>query len=237
MDNYSRKLNDFHLLYNDEYFKKVNEEDLALEIDFYIEKFFELVSEYHIQVQEKILEHQLMESIFFKNVSLYKEIKKIIKKFEIVRDNIELKNTNLKLINGDYFANNSKNLNTNNEEIKFFKFLAFSESDKKTKQNKEKLKKIVKILLNKEHNKNIVIHKEKYASWINANIDKSSKGTNKKTGKKNCNATKGGNNSSNTNSNNNNKNDRKRRADTTNNNVKSRGKHLKNANNDENKRK
>ena len=237
LDNYSRKLNDFHLLYNDEYFKKVNEEDLALEIDFYIEKFFELVSEYHIQVQEKILEHQLMESIFFKNVSLYKEIKKIIKKFEIVRDNIELKNTNLKLINGDYFANNSKNLNTNNEEIKFFKFLAFSESDKKTKQNKEKLKKIVKILLNKEHNKNIVIHKEKYAAWINANIDKSSKGTNKKTGKKNCNTAKGGNNSSNTNSNNNNKNDRKRRADTTNNNVKSRGKHLKNANNDENKRK
>ena len=238
LDNYSKKLNDFHLLYNDEYFMKVNEEDLALEIDFYIEKFIELVSEYHIQVQEKEYERQLMKSALYEKISLYKEIKKIIKKFEIIKDNIELKNNNLKLINGDNLVNNNQNLNINNEEIKFFNFLIFSESDKKLKENKIKLKKIVKILLNKEHNRNILNQKEKFAKWISANIDKQNKGTNKKTGKKNCNVTKGGNTSSNSNlNNNNNRSEKKKRTDNINNNVKSKGKHLKNSNNEENKRK
>ena len=172
IDNYSSKLDDFHLLYNDEYFLNINKEDLALEIEFYIEKFIELVSEYHVQIKEKELEYQLIKNIYKENISLYKEMKKIIKKLNNIKENCEFKHNSSEFLNKDHDKNNKKNLNTNNNEINFFNFLIFSGKEAKIKENKENLKKIVKNLLNKEKNKKILLSNEKSSKWVNENSQK-----------------------------------------------------------------
>ena len=59
LDNFSKKLEDFHLLYNDDYIKNIKKEDYSLEIELYIEKLMELIIEYHLQIEEKEIEYQL----------------------------------------------------------------------------------------------------------------------------------------------------------------------------------
>ena len=169
-DNYSKNLADFRLFYSDEYFIGIKQEDLALEIELYIEKFIELVSEYHVQIGEKELEYQIIKNFYKENFSLYKEMKKIIKKLNNIKENYELKNNSFEKLNKVHEKNSINNLNTSNDEINFFNFLLFSEMKTKIKEKKENLKKIVKNLLNKENNKKILSENEKFSKWMKENL-------------------------------------------------------------------
>ena len=120
LDNFTKKLEDFQLLYNDEYIKSIKEEDFSLEIELYIEKFIELINEYHIQTEEKDLEYHLLKNMYQKNIFLYLEINKLYKKLQLIKDYYDLKKNNPKPINEGHDKNYANNLITNKIEINMF---------------------------------------------------------------------------------------------------------------------
>ena len=172
LDNFSKKLDDFQLLYNDDYIKGIKEEDYSLEIELYIEKLIELITEYHIQIEEKDLEYQLIKNMYKKNIFQYLEINKLNKKLELLKDDTILKKNNIKPINFEHDKNYINNLITNKDEINMFNFILYSEKEKEIKEKKEELKKILKIILNKPKYKNIINQNEKIVKWMQINTDK-----------------------------------------------------------------
>ena len=179
LDNFSKKLEDFQLLYSDDYIKSIKEEDYSLEIELYIEKLIELITEYHFQIEEKDIEYQLIKNTYQKNIYKYLEINKLIKKLQMLKDDYDLKKNNPKPINDEHDKNYINNLLTNKVEINMFKYLLFSKIEKESKQKKEEIKKILKNLLNKPKHKNIINQNEKIMKWAQANLDKHNQGKDK----------------------------------------------------------
>ena len=181
LDNFTKKLEDFQLLYNDEYIKSIKKEDFSLEIELYIEKFIELITEYHIQTEEKDLEYQLLKNMYQKNIFQYLEINKLYKKLQLIKDNYDLKKNNPKPLNENHDKNYINNLITNKVEINMFKFLLFSHKEKEAKEKKEQIKKILKTLLGKAKLKNIINQNDKISKWIqkNMNVEKQNQGKDK----------------------------------------------------------
>ncbi len=182
LDNFSKKLEDFQLLYSDEYLNSIKEEDYSLEIELYIEKLLELITEYHFQIEEKDIEYQLIKNMYQKNIYKYLEMNKLFKKLQMIKDDYDLKKNNPKPINDEHDKNYINNLLTNKVEINMLKYLFFSKKEKESKQKKEELKKILKNLLNKPKHKNIINQNEKIMKWAQINLDKSNQG--KEKGKK-----------------------------------------------------
>jgi hypothetical protein len=58
-DIFSKQLEDFQLLYNDEYIRTINNDYIKLEIKLFIEKIIELTSFYNNKIEEKNLEYQI----------------------------------------------------------------------------------------------------------------------------------------------------------------------------------
>ena len=170
LDNFSKKLEDFQLLYSDDYIKSIKDEDYSLEIELYIEKLIELITEYHIQIEEKDLEYQLIKNMYNKNIHQYLTIKKLYKKLKLIKDDIELKKNNPKPINEEHDKNQVNNLITNKVEIKMFKFLVYSHKEKEKKGNKEQIKIILKNILNKSKNKNLINQNEIIKNWVKINM-------------------------------------------------------------------
>ena len=172
LDNFSKKLEDFHLLYNDDYIKNIKEEDYSLEIELYIEKLMELIIEYHLQIEEKEIEYQLLKNIYQKNIHLLSEQNKLYKKLQLIIDDNNIKQKNKISINTPQGENKINNLITNRNEINIFNFIIFSQKEKDNKTNKEKLTKILKNILSKPKHKNIINQNEKIKKWLNAHLDK-----------------------------------------------------------------
>ena len=172
LDNFSKKLEDFHLLYNDDYIKNIKEEDYSLEIELYIEKLMELIIEYHLQIEEKEIEYQLLKNIYQKNLHLLSEQNKLSKKLQLIIDNNNIKQSNKISINTPHGKNKINNLKTNRNEVNIFNFIIFSQKDKDNINKKEKLTKILKNILSKPKHKNIINQNEKVKNWVNSHMEK-----------------------------------------------------------------
>ena len=172
LDNFSKKLEDFHLLYNDDYIKNIKEEDYSLEIELYIEKLMELIIEYHLQIEEKEIEYQLLKNIYHKNLHLLSEQNKLSKKLQLIIDDNNIKQANKISLNSPHRKNKINNLITNRNEVNIFNFIIFSQKDKDNKNYKEKLTKILKNILSKPKHKNIINQNEKIKKWVNSHMDK-----------------------------------------------------------------
>ena len=179
LDNYSKKLEDFQLLYSDEYIKSIKDEDYSLEIELYIEKLIELITEYHIQIEEKDLEYQLIKNMYNKSIYQYLEINKLYKKLQLLKDDYELKKNNPKPINEEHNKNFINNLITNKVEINMLKFLLYSHKEKERKSKKEQMKKILKNILNKTKHKNVINQNERILKWVQINMEKQNQGKDK----------------------------------------------------------
>ena len=171
LDNFSKKLEDFQLLYNDEYIKSIRIEDYSLEIELYIEKLIELINEYHIQLEEKDMEYKLIRNKYQDNIKQYLELKKLYNKLQLIKDNFVIKKFNYKPINKDHDKNYINNLIINKAEINMFNFIIYSGKEKGQKEKREKMKKILKNILNKPKNKNIINQNEKILEWVKSNME------------------------------------------------------------------
>ena len=174
-DIFSKQLEDFQLLYSDEYIKSINNDYIKLEIELFIEKIIELTSLYNNQIEEKDFEYQILKNNYFKNISQFIEMQKLLDKLRIIRTQYNLKKHNLKEINMSHFSNSINNLITNKQEIKIFKTNFINEVQNKINKKKEMLKQIIKKLIEKDKNKNILNKNERFQIWIKNNCSKEDK--------------------------------------------------------------
>ena len=157
-ENYRRLKEDFNLLYNDEYIKNINEDLLKLEIELFIEKISELFSEYHILMDNKILENHIIKKDYKNNIAKYLLYTKLNNKLEFIKAQQKARKNNL-VENGIFLEKqNSKNINLNMNELNIFR-LIFPNDNKS-----EKLKKIVSSILKKQGNNEILKEKNKILS-------------------------------------------------------------------------
>ena len=150
LENYLKIKDDFNLLYNENYIQNINEDLLKLEIELFIEKMSELFSCYHIQMDEKILENQIIKRDYKKNIANYLKYIKLNNKMQFMKTQQQIKKCNLKDKGINLDKKNLENVNINMNELDIFK-IVFHEDDKN-----EKLKKIVSIILKKNSNKEML---------------------------------------------------------------------------------
>ena len=155
IENYLRLKEDFNLLYNDDYIGQINEDLLKLEIELFFEKMSELFSTYHILMDEKILENQIIKRDYKKNITKYLLYTKLKNKLELIKTQQQTKKCNLieKGINLD--KQNLENVYINLNELNIFKMIFPDENKYK------KLKKIISIILKKQGNKDLLDDKLK----------------------------------------------------------------------------
>jgi hypothetical protein len=150
IDNYERIKEDFNLLYNKEYIHKINEDLLKFELELFIEKMSELFSIYHLVMDSKILENQIIKRDYKKNISQYLLYMKLKNKMEFIKAQLETKKCNLKDHEINLEKQNFENININSNELNILKIIL---PDNNSEVNKNKiLKKILTAILKKQGN-------------------------------------------------------------------------------------
>ena len=151
IDNYKRIKEDFSLLYNKDYIHKINEDLLKFEIELLIEKMTELFSTYHLIMDSKILENQILKRDYKKNIAKYLMYLKLINKMKFIKAQLETKKCNLK----DQGINMEKqyfdNININCNELDIFKII-FPDNKNSELNKSNKLKKLLLVILKKNGN-------------------------------------------------------------------------------------
>ena len=155
MDNYTRLKEDFNLLYNSEYIKQINEDLLKLEIELFFEKMSDLFSAYHLIMDEKILENQIIKRDYKNNISKYLLYVKLNNKLQYAKSEQQAKRFNLKDKGINLDKQNYDNVNINMNELNIFKFIFPNENKSK------KLKKIISIILKKKEKSKLLDEKIK----------------------------------------------------------------------------
>ena len=155
-ESYERIKEDFNLLYNEEYIKQINEDLLKLEIELFFEKMAELFSTYHLLMDEKILENQIIKRDCKKNIYNYLLYEKLNHKLQLIKTQKQAKQNTLKEKGINLDKQNSTNLYINIDELNIFKMI-FPDEDKT-----KKLKKIISVILKKQENKELLDDKLKF---------------------------------------------------------------------------
>ena len=177
---YEKLKEDFILLYNDNYVRNVQEDLLKLEIELFVEKMAGLISAYHFEINEKKLKSKILEEKLKENVKNFFKIKKLCYKLRLISKKYRQANTNLnKNLKSIKFIND-KEFESNKQEINLFNLLYPYE--KKANQDinltqdkiakKQELHKIIKIILSKPNNRNIIQNNDTFNKYLKEQIDK-----------------------------------------------------------------
>ena len=153
MENYTRIKEDFNLLYNEDYIKQINEDLLKLEIELFFEKMTDLFSTYHLLMDDKILENQIIKRDYKKNIANYLLYTKLNNKLQFLKTSQQTKKHNLKEKGINLDKQNINNVNININEVNILKMI-FPDNN-----NSQKLKKIISIILKKHGNKELLDEK------------------------------------------------------------------------------
>ena len=150
IDNYKRIKEDFNLLYNKDYIHKINEDLLKFELELFIEKMTELFSTYHLIMDSKILENQILKRDYKKNVDKYLMYMKLFNKMKFIKAQLETKKCNLKDQGINMEKQHFDNVKINYNELDILKIIF---PDNNSDSNKSKmLKKILLVILKKHGN-------------------------------------------------------------------------------------
>ena len=151
IDNYKRIKEDFNLLYNKDYIHKINEDLLKFEIELLIEKMTELFSTYHLIMDSKILENQILKRDYNKNIAKYLMYLKLINKMKFIKTQLETKKCNLKDQGINMEKQNFDNVNINYNELDILKII-FPDKKNSELNKSNKLKKLLLVILKKHGN-------------------------------------------------------------------------------------
>ena len=160
MNDFYKLKEDFLLLYNDEYNNNIKDEFLKLEIDLFIEKVVELIMAYHMYMNQKIIENEILEHKYKLKISKYLLINKLYSKLQQLKNDQKIKKY-IKVKNKNHLNNC-----INKDEINLFKFIFPSPDDYSINKNK-KLIEIINIILNKNNNKRFL--DDNRIKWIENN--------------------------------------------------------------------
>ena len=156
-NNYTKLKEDFNLLYNLDYISKISEDLLKLEAELFIEKMSELFSEYHNQMDEKILERNIINREYKINFRQYLLYNRLNDKLNLIKKKYRKEKGNN--INKNILKQNNENIETNVNEFDIFKIIFPDLINEDIEDKKNKLKNILSIILKKEGNKELIKEK------------------------------------------------------------------------------
>ena len=165
-DNYTRIKEDFILLYNDDYVNNIQDDLLKLEIELFIEKMTDLITCYHMQLEEKRMENELYQNEYNLSSAKFKEINKLIKKLEMIKIDYDIRNMKSTYNKKTIKKQDKIDLIVTKTEIEIFKNIF---PDNNNNENKDKiniLKSIMMNILKKEENRNILSNNQNFNIWI-----------------------------------------------------------------------
>ena len=166
-DNYTRIKEDFILLYNDDYVNNIQDDLLKLEIELFIEKMTDLITCYHMQLEEKRMENELYQNEYNLSSAKFKEINKLIKKLEMIKIDYDIRNMKSTYNKKTIKKQDKIDLIVTKTEIEIFKNI-FPDNNNNN-ENKDKiniLKSIMMNILKKEENRNILSNNQNFNIWI-----------------------------------------------------------------------
>ena len=156
-NNYSKLKEDFNLLYNLDYISKISEDLLKLEAELFIEKMSELFSEYHYQIDEKILERNIINREYKINLRKYSIYDKLNDKLNFIKKKY-VKEKRID-INKNISKQNNKNIEANINELDIIKNIFPDLINDNIEDKKYKLKNILTIILKKEGTNELIKEK------------------------------------------------------------------------------
>ena len=156
-NNYSKLKEDFNLLYNLDYISKISEDLLKLEAELFIEKMSELFSEYHYQIDEKILERNIINREYKINLRKYSIYDKLNDKLNFIKKKY-MKEKRI-AINKNIIQQNNKNIEANINELDIIKNIFPDLINDNIEDKKNKLKNILTIILKKEGTNELIKEK------------------------------------------------------------------------------
>jgi len=155
---------DFYLLYTEDYLSNVQNDTLRLELELMIDKTFEIVKNYHQEIN-KIKKEKKRNFIILNNINFFfQNLNKKNFKFNQFRENEQIKKNNLNVILKNFSVENLNCLDIQKKEFVLFKNLL----PKKILEKKSLLKEICIKIVQKNHK--FFDDSSRFKNWIKNNV-------------------------------------------------------------------
>jgi hypothetical protein len=155
---------DFYLLYTEDYLSNVQNDTLRLELELMIDKTFEIVKNYHQEIN-KIKKEKKRNFIILNNINFFfQNLNKKNFKFNQFRENEQIKKNNLNVILKNFSVENLNCLDIQKKEFVLFKNLL----PKKILEKKTLLKEICVKIVQKHHK--FFDDSSRFKNWIKNNV-------------------------------------------------------------------
>ena len=155
---------DFYLLYTEDYLSNVQNDTLRLELELMIDKTFEIVKNYHQEIN-KIKKEKKRNFVILNNINFFfQNLNKKNFKFNQFRENEQIKKNNLNVILKNFSVENLNCLDIQKKEFVLFKNLL----PKKILEKKSLLKEICIKIVQKNHK--FFDDSSRFKNWIKNNV-------------------------------------------------------------------
>ena len=155
---------DFNLLYTEDYLSNVQNDTLRLELELMIDKTFEIIKNYHQEIN-KIKKEKKRNFVILNNINFFfQNLNKKNFKFNQFRENEQIKKNNLNIILKNFSVENLNCLDIQKKEFVLFKNLL----PKKILEKKSLLKEICVKIVQKHHK--FFDDSSRFKTWIKNNV-------------------------------------------------------------------
>jgi hypothetical protein len=155
---------DFNLLYTEDYLSNVQNDTLRLELELMIDKTFEIIKNYHNEIN-KIKKEKKRNFVILNNINFFfQNLNKKNFKFNQFRENEQIKKNNLNIILKNFSVENLNCLDIQKKEFVLFKNLL----PKKILEKKSLLKEICIKIVQKNHK--FFDDSSRFKDWIKNNV-------------------------------------------------------------------
>lgn len=155
---------DFNLLYTEDYLSNVQNDTLRLELELMIDKTFEIIKNYHNEIN-KIKKEKKRNFVILNNINFFfQNLNKKNFKFNQFRENEQIKKNNLNIILKNFSVENLNCLDIQKKEFVLFKNLL----PKKILEKKTLLKEICVKIVQKHHK--FFDDSTRFKNWIKNNV-------------------------------------------------------------------
>ena len=153
---------DFFLLYTDEYTQNISNDLITFELELLIEKIFELIIAYHIQIKNLKDDHNKLNVLYKETFLQFYLLNKKLFKLQNLKEKNQIQKSNIKIVKNNFYKQKINVLDNQFNEFQIIKNIL----GKKINENKKfYLKEIIFKLIN--NNPNLISQNKSFINWFN----------------------------------------------------------------------
>ena len=153
---------DFFLLYTDEYTQNISNDLITFELELLIEKIFELIIAYHIQIKNLKDDHNKLNVLYKETFLQFYSLNKKLFKLQNLKEKNQIQKSNIKIVKNNFYKQKINVLDNQFNEFQIIKNIL----GKKINENKKFfLKEIILKIIN--NNTNLISQNKNFMNWFN----------------------------------------------------------------------